>query len=436
MNNFFRSILLDHIKANQFAAMFRFGINLLISILLVRFHYTNEEVGSFEYYILFASTFGFFWVHAYAAAILSKVAKMAETQYLSELRHIIHQLTLIGITMAVLAYFTLNSGLMPDTSSWALSLKISVCLFVFFFIASPIPENYFLLMKWPKKIISYQVFLSSLQLLVVIVALVSHWKIESLMICYFAIYGIRFLFGIFLTKANWKIDWIKQKSWLLFSIPLVLHFILGSGMDYLDGHLVSYFFDEEQFLFYKYGARELPFSLLLINAMSAAMIGILAKDLAQISILRLKVNKLMNLLFPLSMVLMFASPFIFKLAYGDEFLLSAVVFNIYLLIVSSRILVPQVIMYAKEDNKSLMYFSGLELIVNVILSLILLKYMGVAGVAIATVFAFLLNRIFSVLYCRIKYGIPLDSYIDIRRYASFLSLLVACFFTSYFIFFR
>ncbi len=431
MFNTSRSIFQDPIKANQLASLFRYGISVLISILLVRFHWTKDAVGAFEYLLLFALTFSFFWTYAYSNAILSRLAKMTETDQNQSLQQIFYQLIMIGIVMAGMVWVIMSNTNVIDTTYWSTSIFWMVALYVFVQIINPLPETIFILKKQAKSILLYQACIYAIQFGIIAVAILQSWTIQQVFQAYLLWQVARLIYLFWLVKPHQAIQWSLQKRWFLYAVPLVLHFILGSGMDYLDGHIVSWYYDEEQFLYYRYGARELPFSLLLLNALGVSMIPILSKNITDITELRYRVQRLGRWLFPVSIVFLFVAPFLFQWIYGEAFIQSAAVFNIYILIITSRILLPHVILYAKEDNRALMYFSALELIVNLVLSLILIQYWSYYGVAMATVIAFLFNRILSIWYCKKKFEIGLNAYLPVKEYALFTMLLLISFLLSY-----
>ena len=166
-------------------------------------------------------------------------------------------------------------------------------------------------------------------------------------------------------------------------------------------------------------------TIVLVNALSAALIPLLSQDTSQVTVLRERTIRLINLLFPVSIALLFLSPVLFSVFYDPEFIVSAVIFNIYILVLSSRILLPQVLLYAHNDNKALLRFSGIELFVNFVLSIVLMRFLGFYGIAAATVVAFLLNKVLTILYIKKRYGLHVGQYLPIKSYLIWVFLLFA-----------
>ena len=95
---------------------------------------------------------------------------------------------------------------------------------------------------------------------------------------------------------------------------------------------------------------------------------------------------------------------------------SAFIFNTYLLIICSRIVLPQVVCYAKHKHNVLMYSSGVELIVNLTLSLMLVSSFGLVGIAFATVLAFFVNKLIIAIYVHHRLGVSMASYIKLNEW--------------------
>ncbi|MCD6346395.1 MAG: polysaccharide biosynthesis C-terminal domain-containing protein, partial [Bacteroidales bacterium] len=137
--------------------------------------------------------------------------------------------------------------------------------------------------------------------------------------------------------------------------------------------------------------------------------------------------RIANWLFPLTMGLMLVSYLLFPLLYAERFIVSAGVFNVYLLLIITRLLFPQTILLAYKKTSVLMLASGFELLVNVGLSLIFVQLFGLMGVAYATLAAYLLERIILVVYVRVILGIKLSQYTMIRKHLLWSGILIISF---------
>ena len=141
----------------------------------------------------------------------------------------------------------------------------------------------------------------------------------------------------------------------------------------------------------------------------------------------------MHLFFPIILVLLFISPVLYRFFYSQMYSSSAFIFNIYLLIFASRIIMVEVFLYAKHQNRMLMWISGIELLINMGLSLLFLNWFGLAGIAWATVFAFAMSKLFFIFFIYRKYGISVNKYLDIRIYLIYSIALYLSHFLSWYL---
>jgi O-antigen/teichoic acid export membrane protein len=292
-------------------------------------------------------------------------------------------------------------------------------------------SEHVLIVKQKSKVLFYYGFISySLYLGGLSIIAYTYRSIEPLFVG-LAIWAIlRFLYFLRLLLLNnsFTLDLRLFSKFFLFGFPLIVHVLLGGGMEYVDGYLVNTFFDRADFTFFRYGARELPINTIFISAMASAFIPMAVLDLKQsLEKIKIRISRLMHFLFPVSISLMLLSPYLFSKIYSEEYLVSAQIFNIYLLVICSRILLPQVVIYAKHRNSLLMLVSAFEFAINIGLSLYLMKDYGLYGIAFATVIAYFIQKIILVVYNFLVLKIPLSDYINVPQYLAYTFLLYASF---------
>ena len=170
----------------------------------------------------------------------------------------------------------------------------------------------------------------------------------------------------------------------------------------------------------------------MASAFSASMILAYARN-GHDSLGRLKsgTTKFMHIFFPLSILLMFFSRMIFEFLYNSEFEESAMIFNTYLLIMISRWLFPQSVLIAMEKHRDVFRISLIELLLNISLSLLLLPYFGLVGIAMGTVLAFWFEKIIMIFRLKTKYGIGVSEYVPIRIFVFYAGLLVVSYLVSW-----
>ena len=202
-----------------------------------------------------------------------------------------------------------------------------------------------------------------------------------------------------ITKMKQLLLLIWTATW-----PLILYAISTGLARSFDSWLVSRHFDETQFAIFRYGAREFPLVVALAGGLSTIMIPRLLVNDA-LPELRKRSTRLMHICYPLVFIIMLCSPLLFGFFFGDAFIPAAYLFNIYLLITLTQLVFPQTILTARGDTRLLWYISIAELLVNVLASLILLSYFGLAGIAFGTLIAFAFEKVILLIIVARRYGL-------------------------------
>lgn len=425
----FQNITKDTTRSYQALQAFRLGASILLSIALVKFSFTKSEIGDFEWFLFLTNAVSFFW----SMGLLNAFKSYFPTKNDDEKSTLISNLPLIFLFFGGLAitciYFSSYGEELINQGNW-----VYFCIFVVLGISASVTEHILILKEAPKRLFYYGVSSYLAYFLGLSIVAFQFHSIQSLFI-FLAVWAfLRFLYMLFVINkyGKWSLDMSLAMKFITFSIPLVIHVLLGGGMEYVDGYLVDLYYSRDEFTVFRYGARELPVNTIFITAMVATMIPLAVSNLNFTLVqLKTRLNKLMHWLFPVSIILVLTSPLIYQTVYNEGFLKSAFVFNIYLLILCSRLVLPQVVLYAKQKNNILMWVGLLELIVNIALSLYLIQYYGILGVAVATVIAYIVQKVTLVLYCKHKLNVNLSDYLDIKTHMVYSFLLYAAFVFSY-----
>lgn len=399
----------------------------------MKFGYAKEEIGTYELFFFLANVLTFFWTMGLKNALVSYFPSLNENKQRKLFFNLAVLLLLLSFLAGGVLYLFQDYIAYLINGSDSIDHLLLIILYLILSAPSNFTEYYYLLKEKERSILSYGVVIFSLQVILLTIGILLQFEIKDLLLLMVSWAAIKFLWFLFVLykNAHFKLDFKMQQAFLFFSFPLILHMLLGNGMEYVDGFLVNYFYDEGTFALFRYGARELPLVTILAGALSTAMIPIAVTSLMKaMDDVKEKVSRLMNFLFPLSIILVLISPIVFPLIYDSEYNVSAQIFNIYLLVISSRILMPQIVLFAKRDNYFLSLSALIELIINVTLSLIFLKYFGLLGIAWATVIAYLFNKIMLIAFTWFKHKVALDSYINLKLYSFWLLLLMISYYIS------
>jgi len=418
----------DHIHAFQFTQILRYLSSIIMSIMLVNSSLMLKDIGRYEIIMLIVLTVSFFWQGGIKDALINEYASVEE-----KYRNILIQ-----------KYFLIM-------------LLAGCCAGVLVFIFSDYLAFYFLnsdQIPWPGMLILYIVFSSTAIFGEIVLMLKRRTAaIYSFSIIFFTLTLVSFSFGLYffrsveyiiislllvsLLKTACSVYLVFEEGWVSLKalIPLpwrkpvgtfILLALMSQAMDLIDSLLAVHYFSKEFFPVFRYGARELPFSILMMSSLSTALIPAMAvsQDFGE---LRRKVNTYMHIFFPGSIFLMIVSPVLFTFFYSPAFETSAYIFNIYLFIIGSRLLLPHTLLLARGYRKEMIISSVIEIIANIVLSLWWLQVWGVYGLVFATVAAYLIQKIVLMYYMRKYLKLSINDIIDIRWYLIYHILAVFVF---------
>ncbi|NSW45349.1 MAG: oligosaccharide flippase family protein [Bacteroidales bacterium] len=396
--------LQNPVVALQFIQLARFSTLFLISIAFAKSNYTVKDIGLYEKFIYFAGALSFFWTNGLIQSLLGQYHKIkSKNEQATYLFNNVILASVFSIVVFIIVFcfekplslFFINNTFIPYKF-----------IFLSYLLLSPLTyfiEYIYLLNNNLKLIYLYGIFSYLIQLLIIIIpAFIFNDLVYSL----WGLVFITFLRLLWLIKTLYKycifkISIHQIKIALLLSRPLILGAFIAGSIPYVDGILVSMHFDDSIFAIYRYGARELPISVLLASAFSNAMIPILNNStsiIPGIKQLKRQALQLMHVLFPLSIVLMITSFYLFKYIFNPIFIDSAPIFNIMLLLVIPRMVFPQTILMAKGQNKYLLWASIIEFFTKLAFSFILLSNFSIKGIALATVIAFSIEKIILMFF--------------------------------------
>lgn len=434
---------ISNISSLQIIQILRFGILLLIGIVFAKSSLSTESIGYYETFLFVSSAVTFFWLSGLTQALLPIYKKNKSFLYSES-----EKTPVLFNSFLLIVFFSILSGvILLIFKSYILEklinsnfLEFYNLLIIYVVISAPayIIEYIYLLNNKPKMILTYGLTSYILQLLIVCLPIFFSLNFSLIFYGLILISVIRFI---------WLIVLIFKYSILSFSLkfifehlhlawPLIVSSILGGSAQYVDGFIITSKFNEATFAVFRFGARELPISVLLANAFSNAMLPEFSADFNLNELLN-KIKKkslvLMHLLFPITFVMLLLSNTFFPIIFNSNFTDSALIFNIYLLLIISRLLFPQTILIGLQQTKIILITSVIEIIINVLLSLLLVNYIGISGVAIATVIAFLIEKLILSLFLYHKYNVSINKFVEIKWYAfySAITILIYCFVEFY-----
>ncbi|GAB4456950.1 MAG: hypothetical protein Fur0028_11590 [Bacteroidales bacterium] len=418
----------------QFIQLFRFTTLFLISIAFAKSNYSVKEIGLYEKFIYFAGALSFFWTNGLIQSLLGQYHtfkdKTEQSKYL--FNNILVSIGFSFLILIVIASFERPMCLF-FINNQSIPFKY---LFLTYLLLSPITffiEYIYLLNNKLVKIYSYGIISYVIQLLFVVIPSFIYndlaYSLWGLIIV--VIIRLLWLLRVMLQFTRFEYSWEHIKHIVKYSRPLILGAFIAGSIPYIDGILVSMHFDDIVFAVFRYGARELPISVLLASAFSNAMIPVLnASENFTDGLKQLKKQalQLMHLLFPLSIALLLVSFYLFKYVFNPNFIESAHIFNVMLLLIIPRMLFPQTILMAKGQNSYLLLSSILEFMIKLIMSIWLLSIMGLLGIAFATLIAFIFEKVMLMYFVKKQNDILPQQYTYLGWYFFYSGLIIVVYF--------
>lgn len=392
-------------------------------------------IKSYEQLLLISSSISFFYVSGLGQAVIPFYEKQTiagkDTLFIS-----MFYLLLIGGILSATAlscyafYFEKNS----------LSTYTLFAIFTAFNVPSFAVENYFLAHKQQVSLFTWGIVIFSLQILCFLVPLLIFSSLNLGIIGLISVAFCKLIYTCYRLKVFVLNTKLKNQilSLLSYSWPVVLTFVIGGSSLYVHAFIVEYFLTPKEFVLYRYGAREFPLFLIIANSFSLIYSAKISKSTGQDKLeetllnFKLKTKKVLHQLFPLAIGLMISSSYLFKLFYSDLYFKAFLVFNVLLLLLLSRTLFPQTILFGLGKTKQFMYASLLELIIGTSLSLVMVENHRLIGVSIALVIAFLFEKLFLIATCY-YYNTAFFKYFPWKTYLFYATLLTGTFLVANFV---
>ncbi len=418
------------IRGLQIFQLLRFGGFFLTGILLAKGPVSIEQIGIYESLMFLSGAFSFFWISGFLNAMLIRFSKEQEDHQGTYLFNVAAQIAAFNLLLILILFIFKNSltQLLPDAGIQYYNL-----LLMYILINNPTFINEYILLLKEKSLtlVIYGILSFLANIIAVIVPVYLGYGLEVVLVSLLLVSVLKLCFLGYLLTIFAKVK-IESKIWsaqLQFSTPLILSLLISGSAEYIDGLLVSSHFGADAFAIFRYGARELPFSLLMANALSSAMVPRLSQQSGfseGIRDLKSEGSKLMHLLFPLTIILLISSKWLYPLVFRPEFSQSAVVFNVFLLLIISRMVFPQSILMALGNTAIIFKIAIFEILINISASYVLMLKFGMLGVAYGTLLAFYSEKALLIWHLHKKEGIQPGLYTNLKIWLGYSILLLIC----------
>jgi O-antigen/teichoic acid export membrane protein len=431
---------IDNVSGLQIFSLLRFSVFFVVSIVFTKSHLTPEEIGSWEMFMFIASFLSFFWVTGIIQSLLPLYNRNRSFRRLGE--NVIEKspeffnafLLLLAFSFIIFISGHLLKG---SFSVYGISGNVPYLnlLLLYIFLSSPVCliEYIYLLRGRSHRIFQYGIYTFIPQLILILAPVLAGkgfiWSIYGLLL----VAGVRWIWLIILLRryAEFKIskDFIREH--LRLGMPLIITSLISGSAQYIDGVIVNAYFDDpKMFAIFRYGAKEFPLVLLMANALSSAMLPKFSTRTGMkeaLASIKFKSRRLMHFLFPASLLMLFFARWLYPRIFTPDFLRSADIFMVYILLVIPRLIFPHTIIIGRKRTMVTLFAAIFEIGINIPLSLLMVKSYGAVGVAVATFIVYMLEKVVLTLYVYVKMKIKPGEYIPLITYALYTAATVIVF---------
>lgn len=397
--------------------------NLGVSIVLAHQLRNLVEISYFEQAGLITYLFSFFWLSGLIQAFQTKHIPLQSGQFFTF--YILLFGLAIGFMLGVQLFQKGIGGLMfnqvriPYLQLYALFMVLSIPLHVvtlwFFHQSDALGQWLFSLAYNLSRLLAF---------------LIPLFLDQSLTMCLSVLCFITFIWHLWMLFLLWrKNDWIWHgafaKEVLSVTVALSAYAFLGSLIHLIPALIINVHLNQQdKFAIYRYGAKEIPLLSGILTSLTVAYLPSLKKNVVDgLIALKRGTTLLHHIIFPGIIVIIWLTPFLFKLLFGPIFLPAGLIFIILTLTTTYRLIFSQTVLMALNKNKLLLVSILGELAINFVTSLILVQHLGLAGIAAGTLAGYFFEKLFMVIYLRRFHEILLKDYYPVKLGLIYNSLL-------------
>lgn len=428
-----------------FFQLFRAGTLFLIAFIITKNNpFTNKlclkvsEIGVYEQFYLLAGFVCVFWLQGLLQGLLTIFNNnyLNKNEKQSSFFNVFLLFSFFGLVAAAILIILkqpIAKFLLEKNATEIPYFKLLIFYIIFSCPANLVEHFYFLKNKAIENII-YTIITFSLQLFFIILPI---WFKNDLG---YGLYGlifvniIRFIWAFILTIrfSIIKFSFSFIRKFLSLSAPLIFCFLISGLSTYLIGFLIIHKFGEANYAIFKYG-KEFPVFPILINAYaSSILLSFSVNNDLKLTLSNLKsgILKLMHLIFPLSVILVLSSKYLYPILYNNSFDKSYIFFNLYFFLLPCKFIFSRTILLGFQKTRILFWSSFCKMVITIILSLIFIRFFDIIGILFAIIIADVVENIILMVFLKQTTKIKLNDYINIK-WLLFYSIIL--FISIYFI---
>jgi O-antigen/teichoic acid export membrane protein len=410
-------------QAMQAYQLMRVGSALLSGVIMANMGLSLEDLGYWEDLMFIASWAALLGVNGFLQGV-APLYETANTLNRKALLRLVFWLFVgMGLLMATIVVATvLYRGQVRTGDLW-------LATYLLLHLPTLPVETVWMLRRRTRPLLWWGVLLFGGQIAIVTSAIYFKWGITGAVQGMAVWAGIRLIYALYLLKPwqNWPQQHQLSRSYLHLTWPLVSNAWVGQLIGLFDAWWVQLHWSSAAvFAIFRYGSRELPWALALSTALGTAMVPALSADLSQgLAELKQRGTRLMHWVFPITIVLSLCADWWFPLVFSSALAKAIPLFQVYLLITISRVLLPNSILIALGDTRAIFYVGWMELALKIGLGIVFSYVGGLTGLALSMVICCWFEKLVLAFWLSRKHNIRVNQWLSLSWLLIYAGLLLA-----------
>jgi O-antigen/teichoic acid export membrane protein len=378
------------ISAADFLRLF---IKTIIGFVLARI-LTQSEYGTYRQLFMIYTLLSAFFMIGLPQSIYYFIPKSDDETKKRFIKQTIDIFTILGLLCSILLLVFRNSVSQMFQNPQLNKVLLIYAFYPFFMFLSQLYYCVMIGLQKPNKAAQFTIIAVTCDIVLILgTALISKdlYYIIIGMLISVLIQWIYARFGLAPMSAKNKLfDYDKSmiKAQFNYSLPIGVAAIVGVLSSQIDKLVISRYFTPDVFAIFSVGAAELPFISIITNSVNAVILPEMNKKSDTKAICELysgAVRKNALILFPIFTFCLVFAPNIIEILYSAKYLDSVPFFRIYLISMPLRIATYGLLFQVFNKTKYIFVISLVTLLLNTIMSLIMIKLIGIKGPAISAI---------------------------------------------------
>jgi O-antigen/teichoic acid export membrane protein len=423
---------LSNTRALQTYQLMRAGAGILTGIFLSKTGLSTADIGIWESLLFLGSLVIFTGVNGFLQGITPIFTPLPPPERAAFTTHVF--ILFFGIGLALFLLFQGTGAFLVPALTGLPEVPGFLWFSVYLWLnISSLPvEIMYLLQQRPMAIVGWGILGFGGQMLAVCLPVMLGYGIVTGVQWLCVLGGIKLLWALRLVwqSGQWSFSNLHPlKQYVQISTPLALNSFTGNLIQLFDSWLVGFWFAQPAvFALYRYGSREFPWASALATALSTAAVpGITAQPETGMADLKQRTTRLLHAVMPVTILILVATPYLFPVVFSPDFQPSAVLFQIYLLVTMSRVLLPNSVLIGLQETNVIFYTGLGELALKIITGFVFVRWWGLEGIAWSVVVSFWFEKIVLMAYLWHQKGIPPQRWLPVRWFLLYSGLLIVAF---------